>query len=422
MENKGLDFQLNADLDLISKNKSTERILEASITAPKSDVKKDRPGFNLAFVIDRSGSMAHQKLEYVKQAVIYALDLLTEKDHVALVIYDDEPQTLAYSTAVTEAHRRDLKDLVETVRTGGSTNLAGGWLQGCDEIAESKKEGVINRCLLLTDGLANVGITDPQELAMHAHELHNRGISTSTFGVGLDYNEHLLEIMARQGTGNYYFIEHPDQSREIFQRELSEMMEVTASDTEISLQLPAGVDAFVYGNWKQEQKKQSLRIFLGDIPAGQTRKIYIKLTFMAATPSTDEKKRIEARVMAKSKTNEVIEEKGEFFFKPISQKALENGKRDEAFMRRFAIVEIAHVTGEALKLDREGKRKQAISLMKECLESNDPYLELKQREYYMRVLVEMEMGMREDNRKFHHESSQILYQRMDMPKARYDRK
>lgn len=420
--NKKLDFQINADLNLVSKSGTTERILELSITAPRSEKKDKRPGCNLAFVIDRSGSMEGEKIQYVRQAVNYAIDLLDDRDHIALVVYDDEVGTLSHSVPANSKNKLMLKEMVNHVETGRMTNLGGGWLQGCDEIAKSQKESALNRCLLLTDGLANVGVTDPEELAHHAHELHNRGISTSTFGVGLDYNEQLLEMMARRGAGNYYFIENPEQSRELFQKELGELFQVTARDVEFSLKLPFIDDAFVYGNWKTEQDKKGLRIFIGDIPAEQTRKIYIRVKFMAATPSRFESDLVEGKVMAKLESDEVIEEVAQFAFKPAFPREMEKAKQDEAFLRRFAIVEVAHVLAEALKLDRGGDRKEAIHLFSECLKRNAPYLEYQQLEYYQRIKLEMEMGMREANRKFHHESSQVLYQRMYMPIERYKRK
>lgn len=422
MKNDQMNFKINADLNLVSKSGHTQRILELCVTAPESKKTNDRPGCNLAFVIDRSGSMGGEKLAYVQKAVNFAIDLLNERDHAAVVIYDNEIETLSHSVELSGENKRVLKNLVNRVTSRNMTNLGGGWLQGCDEIAESQKEGVLNRCLLLTDGLANVGITDAEELAHHAHELHSRGISTSTFGVGLDYNENLLETMARRGAGNYYFIENPEQSQEIFQKELGEMFEVTARDVEFSLKLPAHVDATTYGNWKQEQKKDSLRIFIGDIPAGQSRSIFIKLSFPAATPSRNESELVKGKVMAKLETGEVVEEKVELAFKPVFPRELEKAKVDGSLLRRFAIVETAHVLAEALKLDRSGKRKMALEMLSECLERNALYLEYQQLEYYQRVKLEMETGMREANRKFHHESSQVLYQRMSMPMERYNRK
>lgn len=422
MEINKLDFQINADLNLVSKSHETQRIIELSITAPRSEKKNERPGCNLAFVIDRSGSMHGEKLEYVQKAVNFAIDLLDERDRAAVVIYDNEIETLSHSVEMNGKNKQSLKDMIGLVTPRNMTNLGGGWLQGCDELAESQKESALNRCLLLTDGLANVGITDVEELAHHAHELHNRGISTSTFGVGLDYNENLLETMARRGAGNYYFIENPEQSREIFQKELGELFQVTARDVELKLKLPAHVDAFTYGNWKEEKERDSLRIFIGDIPAGQSRSIFIKLSFPAATPSRNESELVKGKVMAKLESSAVVEEKAELAFKPVFPRELEKAKPDESLLRRFAIVETAHILAESLKLDRNGKRKLALEMLSECLERNEKYLEFKQLEYYLRIKTEMEMGMREANRKFHHESSQALYQRMDMPAERYKRK
>jgi len=89
MEINKLDFQINADLNLVSKSHETQRIIELSITAPRSEKKNERPGCNLAFVIDRSGSMHGEKLEYVQKAVNFAIDLLDERDRAAVVIYDN---------------------------------------------------------------------------------------------------------------------------------------------------------------------------------------------------------------------------------------------------------------------------------------------------------------------------------------------
>src|SRR5687768_5531240 len=96
------------------------------------------------------------------------------------------------SCATTSSAKGNLERSITTIQSGGSTNLSGGWLEGCREVADHQKErGTIDRALLLTDGLANVGIVDQEELCKHASELRKRGVSTSTFGIGDDYNEDL---------------------------------------------------------------------------------------------------------------------------------------------------------------------------------------------------------------------------------------
>jgi Ca-activated chloride channel family protein len=132
------------------------------------------------------------------------------------------------------------------------TNLRDGWLTGCKEIAATAQDGTINRTMLLTDGLANVGETDLEILAQHAFELYKDAVSTSTFGVGYGFNEQLLEAMANKGGGNYYFIERPDQIAQIFLKEFAELVGITARKVEIKLDLPSSVKWQVLGGRSSE--------------------------------------------------------------------------------------------------------------------------------------------------------------------------
>ncbi|HEV8538012.1 MAG TPA: VWA domain-containing protein [Bacteroidota bacterium] len=199
----------------------------------------DRP-MNIAVVLDRSGSMGDErKMEYARQAVCALVDRLSPTDYLSIVIYDDHIETLLPTQHVKDRSR--IKRLIEGVYPRGSTNLGGGMQEGFRQITEKFKREYINRVILVSDGLANQGITDPYELNRIAGEYRNRSISLTTMGVGLDYNENLMLGLAEHGGGNYYFIESPHQLASIFERELNGLSCVIAQNASIELTLGRGV-------------------------------------------------------------------------------------------------------------------------------------------------------------------------------------
>ena len=285
-------FEMHSDLDLVASEVPTpDRVVELVVVPPSAGPAAARPSLNLALVIDRSGSMSGGKLANVRRAAEHVLDLLQEQDQVAIVAYDDTITLLAPSQPVSAQVRASLKSHLQELTPGNMTNLCGGWLSGCEEVARVARPagGQLNRVLLLTDGLANVGITGLEEIGLHASQLLNKGIATSTFGVGLDFNEHLLEHMANQGGGRFYFIADPTSIPSIFVQEFRELAAVTAQAVEVTLQIPTQVDAKVLGSWRSEQNGQSLRLWLGDIPSGQTREVYVRLLIppLGATPQAE---------------------------------------------------------------------------------------------------------------------------------------
>ncbi len=236
-----------------------------------------RAPIDVAFIVDRSGSMAGEKLALIKEAVNVAAGHLRDADQAALVVYDNAVDTLHPLQPATPRAKTALRLALHGVDTGGSTDLSSGWLTGCGELGRAIDPSAetadsppvrIRRALLLTDGLANGGITDPGELATHAGELRKRGISTTTLGVGLDFDEVMLSGMAEAGGGNFQFIGAPDQLKGFFERELRELLTIAAAGLTLALTLPHGVRASLVNALPAERRGKRIEVGTGDLPAG----------------------------------------------------------------------------------------------------------------------------------------------------------
>jgi Ca-activated chloride channel homolog len=202
-----------------------------------------RPGrrpMNIAVVLDRSGSMADAgKIEYARQALLKIIDQLGSEDIFSLVIYDDVIEVPF--TARSVESKAALRILVDGIYPRGSTNLGGGLLEGFRQVERNLRKEFVNRVILLSDGLANQGITDPHELNRITRKYRGKSISLTTMGVGLEYNENLMVGLSEAGGGNYYFIESPHNLASIMSRELNTLSSVVAQNVSIELKLGNGV-------------------------------------------------------------------------------------------------------------------------------------------------------------------------------------
>jgi Ca-activated chloride channel family protein len=198
----------------------------------------DRPQLRLALVIDRSGSMQGRKLKYAKQAAEYVVSKLGEQDMVGLVTYDDKVDTLAPMTGI--RGRNKVLSAIGSIREGGRTDLHSGWVQGGIVVAEGMAEEALNRIILLSDGMTNAGEVRTDVITKDAFELAERGISTTTVGVGMDYNEDLMSEMARHADGNYWFIQSPEQLPTIFDQELKGLTATVGTGVVLTIETSHG--------------------------------------------------------------------------------------------------------------------------------------------------------------------------------------
>lgn len=171
---------------------------------PSAGPRSPRRPFNLSLVIDRSGSMAGAPLRQALKAAAALVGQLNPDDVLSLVVYDDTVETILPPAKV--SNKQAIYEMIRKVHAGGTTNLSGGWLKGCEHVLAQRGADMIHRVLLLTDGQANVGVVDPKVLIATARQKADAGVVTTTLGFGTNFNEDLLIGMAQAAGGNFYFI------------------------------------------------------------------------------------------------------------------------------------------------------------------------------------------------------------------------
>lgn len=219
---------------------TTLRIL-ARIQAPEpsSDAAPRRP-LHVAIVLDRSGSMSGAPLDEAKRCARHMLYGLARGDRAAIIAFDDEVTRVASLTPATD--KLALASALATIDSGGSTNLHGGWRAGADELAARLVGDDVHRVILLSDGCANAGETDLETIAGQCKALAQRGVSTSTYGLGNDFNESLMLAMASAGRGNAYYGQTAADLAEPFAAEFALLTSLCARGLVLKVQAPADVD------------------------------------------------------------------------------------------------------------------------------------------------------------------------------------
>lgn len=186
------------------------------LTAPPAPAGRTRQPLHLALALDRSGSMAGRKLEVALECAAFLARRLASTDELALVAYDAEVTLVALLAPVDQ---QALLASIAQIPPGGQTNLSGGWLKGVEELGRASGEGA-RKVLLLTDGLATVGITDGASLVqMTASAATSKDVGTTTIGFGDDFDEELLLQMADAGRGNAHYAPTPEAAPGIFAKE-----------------------------------------------------------------------------------------------------------------------------------------------------------------------------------------------------------
>lgn len=272
-------FQVETDRPLIANDSQTRYVL-ATIVAPEG-APRQRPPVNLGLVIDRSGSMGGDKIRLAKDAAVAAIRRLDSRDRFCVVSYDDQVEVVVPSTVATGNAVADAVRAIMSIEARGSTDLCGGWLRCCEQVAMFQAPDAVTRVLLLTDGLANQGVTDSLEIIGHASELRRRGVSTTTIGVGEDFDEHLLGRMADEGGGHFYFVERDEQIPRAIETEVGESLEVTIRGAQLRVGPAAIATVVPIATFPTRREGGEWVIELGDMVSLQELIVPVRVSFLS---------------------------------------------------------------------------------------------------------------------------------------------
>lgn len=263
-----LRLHVDVDRSVLPADSRQRAIVKIGLDGVRRSRRDRRPPVNLALVIDRSGSMSGDKIERAREAALAAVRRLSPDDIVSLVAYDTRVETVVHAQRVGDG--RELEQAICGLEASGNTALYGGVTRGAAEVRKNLEDRrFVNRVILLSDGLANVGPSSPEELGRLGASLLKEGISVTTIGLGLGFNEDLMTRLAQRSDGNTYFVEDGSDLTRIFAAELGDVLNVVARRIIIEIEFPAGVRPLRFIGREGSVRDQKAELTLNQLYGGQ---------------------------------------------------------------------------------------------------------------------------------------------------------
>lgn len=291
-------LSLRADLDhtVIAMGQSSEVSLVIEVTAAPGRGAAAAAPVHVALVLDTSGSMVEEDRIGMAQRAANALaDRLRPADSLALVTFDDQAWLRLPRGPVLNPGL--FHDVVAGLSPGGGTNLYDGLSRGFAELSSPSLEGV-KRVVLLSDGEANIGVTEPEQIKALAAARASEGVGLSTLGVGLAFNEDLLASLADVGGGRYAYADQRGELEERFLSEVDALAATVAREATLEVRLAAGDRVerlYGYGAEEIAPDQGGFRVYLGDIGEGQRRRVVARVRLSGDSADPGEQGRIAAR-------------------------------------------------------------------------------------------------------------------------------
>ncbi|WP_239615052.1 vWA domain-containing protein [Cohnella mopanensis] len=240
----GDTFAIDVDAGPSPTEEGEYQIVRIGIKGMEVDSKSRKP-VNLTFVIDVSGSMDRDnRIDLVKESLELLVEQLRDDDTIGIVVYGTKAHKVLEPTPVKK--RGKILDAIDNIKIENATNVEEGLLLGYQMANESFEPNKINRVILCSDGVANVGETGPEGILAQIERYSEQDIYLSTFGYGMgNYNDVLMEQLADKGNGTYAYIDDRKEAEKVFNEKLTGTLQTIAKDAKIQVEFyPDKVESY----------------------------------------------------------------------------------------------------------------------------------------------------------------------------------
>ena len=350
-------FDLTAGRSVLPVDKKTELCLKVGVTGFEMASDQKRPELNIALVIDKSGSMSGDRIKQAKEAAACAVNQMNENDIVSVVVYDSDVNVLVPATKLTD--KKSVLEKIDTINADGTTALYAGTEKGAEEVKKFFDKGRVNRVILLSDGMANVGPSEPSNLKKLGQKVGGDGITVTTLGLGDGYNEDLMQQLAQAADGNHAFITSEKNLVEVFDEEFKTVTKVVASEVSCKVICADGIRPIRVMNRDAKIEGQEVSFSWNQIYSGHER--YVLLEVEVPAGNDGEKRPVASATLsyANMKTNKTDNLSASVEIGYSNSEDAVKASEDEAVMKDYASLSVALARDEAIRLRDKGDVKGA---------------------------------------------------------------
>jgi Ca-activated chloride channel family protein len=376
MTNNTLSLTAGLDRSRAWEEGGSVRYLVAQLAAEGATTPRtEAPAMNLALAIDVSGSMAGDKIDAARRAARAVAEALTERDRLSIIAFDSTAELLLDARPMDRAGRAAAITAIAGLVERGGTNLFDGWLLAAERVALAMAAApqASHRVLLLSDGQANEGVTERQEIAHHAGALLERGVVTSALGIGDGYDEELLGAIAEAGGGNLHDAENAPEIGEVVLGELQAGRAALVERVTLRVTVPANLRAEVVGAWAHAALPGVIEVMVGSLMPDQTKRVVFRLHCPSGAPGT-------AILLGISAGGAAPDGGDAIDARPVEAelrlaRGSENNAQPRDAARSLAVVQAwqADALRRAVRMNREGDRRAAKHFLERELRWMEPY-------------------------------------------------